>query len=80
MRMPPGFGKKDKVLRLRMALYELRRSPLLWQKNFTSSLKELGFKEVPQELCVMLNGGVVVFYVDDIVFCYRKKDKKKTKE
>jgi hypothetical protein len=51
------------------------------QKNLTSSLKELGFKEVPQEPCVMLNGGVVVFfYVDDIVFCYRKKDEERTKQ
>ena len=83
MRMPPGFnqGKNDKVLRLRKALYGLRRSPLLWQKNLTSSLRELGFKEVPQEPCVMLKGGVVVFfYVDDIVFCHRKEDKEKAQE
>lgn len=80
MKMPLGFAEAGKVLRLRKALYGLRRSPLLWQKNLTGSLKELGFKEVPQEPCDMLNGGVVVFfYVDDIVFCYRKKDKEKTK-
>ena len=79
MKMPPGYTKKGKVLRLRKALYGLRRSPLLWQKNLTNSLKELGFKEVPQEPCVMLNGGIVVFfYIDDIVFCYRKKDKART--
>jgi hypothetical protein len=79
MKLPPGYTKKGKVLRLRKALYGLRRSPLLWQKNLTNSLKELGFKEVPQEPCVMLNGGIVVFfYVDDIVFCYRKKDKART--
>ena len=36
----------------------------------------LGFKPVPQEPCVAINGGVVVFYyVDDIVFAYRKQDK-----
>jgi len=80
MKMPPGFVKKGKVLRLKKALYGLRRSPLLWQKNLTNSLKELGFKEVPQEPCVMLSGGVVVFfYVDDIVFCHRKKDEERTK-
>ena len=28
----------------------------------------------------MLNGGIVVFfYVDDIVFCYRKKEEERTK-
>ena len=80
MKLPPGFdGKKNKVLCLRKALYGLRRSPLLWQKNLTSSLTELGFKEVPQEPCVMLKGGIVVFfYVDDIVFCYQKTDEKKS--
>jgi hypothetical protein len=83
MRFPPGFnqGKRDKVLRLRKALYGLRRSPLLWQKNLTSSLRELGFKEVPQEPCVMLKGGIVVFfYVDDIVFCHRKGDEEKVQD
>src|SRR6266568_8061272 len=80
IKLPPGFnnGKKDKVLRLRKALYRLQRSPLLWQKNLTSLLTELGFKEVPQEPCVMLKGGIVVFfYINDIIFCYRKIDKKK---
>jgi len=44
-----GFnkGKKDKVLRLRKALYRLQQLPLLWQKNLTSLLNRLGFKEVP---------------------------------
>jgi transposase InsO family protein len=80
MKMPPGFTKPGKVLRLQKALYGLRRSPLLWQMNLTNSLRKLGFREVPQEPCVMLNGGIVVFfYVDDIVFCYRKKDEEKTK-
>jgi len=28
----------------------------------------------------MLNGGIIVFfYIDDIVFCYCKKDKVRTK-
>ena len=43
-----------------------------------SLLTELGFKEVPQEPYIMLKGGIVVFfYINDIVFCYRKTDKKK---
>jgi hypothetical protein len=42
-----GYIKKGKVLCLRKVLYGLRRSPLLWQKNLTNLLKELGFKEVP---------------------------------
>jgi hypothetical protein len=35
----------------------------------------MGFTEVPQEPCVMKRGGIICFfYVDDIVFAYRKKD------
>lgn len=53
MRMPPGYGENGKVLRLNCALYGLRRSPLLWQQKLTSEMKRLGFKEIPQEPCVM---------------------------
>src|SRR4029077_4128853 len=67
-----------RVLRLNKALYGLRRSPLLWQTKFTATLKDLGFTEVPQEPCVVLKGGIICFFfVDDIVFAFRKKDKEK---
>jgi hypothetical protein len=76
MRMPPGFSKPNKVLRLNKALYSLRRSPLLWQTKFTSALKDLGFTEVPQEPCIVIKGGIICFFfVDDIVFAFRKKDR-----
>jgi hypothetical protein len=79
MRLPPGFGQPDKVVRLNKALYGLRRSPLLWQMKFTSALKELGFSEIPQEPCVMIRGGIICFfYVDDIVFAFRKQDTEST--
>jgi hypothetical protein len=38
MRMPPGYGKPNKVVRLNKALYGLRRSPILWQTKFTGVL------------------------------------------
>ena len=76
MRLPPGFEKPGKVLLLRKALYRLRRSPLLWQQKLTDVFTNLGFKPVPQEPCVAISGGAVVFYyVDDIVFAYKKQDK-----
>ena len=81
MRMPPGSEKYGRVLRLRKALYGLRRSPLLWQKDLTKSLQELGFHPVPQEPCVMIKGSVFVFFfVDDIIWAYREADKKIAKE
>ena len=75
MRMPPGYGKLNTVVRLNKALYGLRRSPILWQTKFTGVLRNMRFKEVPQESCVMKRGGIICFFhVDDIVFAYRKKD------
>jgi hypothetical protein len=41
----------------------------------------MGFTEVPQEPCVMKRGGIICFfYIDDIVFAYRKKDSKAVTE
>lgn len=72
MRMPPGFEKYGTVLRLKKALYGLRRSPLLWQRDLTRTLRDLGFNEIPQEPCVMHKNGVIVFFfVDDIIWAYR---------
>jgi hypothetical protein len=76
MRLPPGFKKPGKVLLLRKALYRLRRSLLLWQQKLTDVFTNLGFKPVLQEPCVAISSGTVVFYyVNNIVFAYRKQDK-----
>ncbi|RYP34796.1 hypothetical protein DL768_011035 [Monosporascus sp. mg162] len=81
MKMPPGFTKEGKILRLKKALYGLRRLPLLWQKTLTDAFRDLGFKEVPQEPCVMMKGDILVFFfVDDIVLGYRKKKEKEVRE
>jgi len=75
MRLPPGYRQPNKVVRLNKALYGLRQSLILWQSMFTSVMKDLSFTEIPQELCVMMKGGIICFFfVDDIVFAYRKKD------
>jgi len=75
-RMPPCYAQPSKVLKLNKALYGLRRSPLLWQTKFTTALKDLGFTEVPQEPCIVIKGGIICFFfVDDIVFAFRKKDR-----
>lgn len=75
MRMPSGFGENGKVLRLNCVLYGLRQSTLFWQQKLTGKMKRLGFKEIPQEPCVVQKDRIICFfYVDDIVFAY-KKDK-----
>lgn len=73
MRLPPGYRKPGEVLRLNKALYGLRRSPLLWQKELTSALTAIGFQPVPHEPCCLTQDGILIFfYVDDIVLAYRK--------
>ncbi|KAK1914204.1 hypothetical protein P3342_007450 [Pyrenophora teres f. teres] len=73
MRMPRGYQKPGTVLRLNKALYGLRISPLLWQREFTSTLRALGFQEVPHEPCCLIKDGIIIFfYVDDIILAYHK--------
>ena len=73
MRMPPGYRRPGRILKLQKALYGLRQSPLLWQKELTATLTNLGFKPVPHEPCCLLKGGIMVFfYVDDLIVAYEK--------
>ncbi|KAJ3554331.1 hypothetical protein NPX13_g10642 [Xylaria arbuscula] len=72
IKMPPGYRKSGTVLRLQKALYGLRESPLLWQKELTSTLSRLGYLAVPHEPCCYSKDGILVFiYVDDIVLAYQ---------
>jgi hypothetical protein len=74
MKMPSGYQKPGTVLRVQKALYGLRISPLLWQKEFTSTLKAIGFQSVPHEPCCLTKEGIIIFfYVDDIILCYNKQ-------
>ena len=72
---PEGYKKPGQALRLLRALYGLRQSPLLWYKDLTATLKELGLVEVPDANCLLTNHYLTVFfYVDDIIILYHSKD------
>ena len=63
-------GKKSLYLRLARALYGCVQSALLWYELFSSTLKQMGFKLNPYDLCVanaQIKGAqcTVVWYVDD---------------
>ena len=76
MKMPPRHRRTKTILKLNKALYGLRKSPLLWQKELTKTIRQLGFELVPHEpCCFMKNGIIMFFYVDDIVFAYKKHQK-----
>jgi hypothetical protein len=71
---PEGYAAEGRCLRLLRALYGLRRSPLLWLKEFSTTLRELGLQEVPGEPCLFTNDWLILFfYVDDIVALCRKE-------
>jgi hypothetical protein len=81
MRMPRGYEKPNRVYKLRKALFGLRRSPILWQKDLTKELRGLGFRPVPHEPCAMTKNGVLIFfYVDDLVFCFEEEHRKEMEE
>ena len=76
---PEGFDQDGHVLKLLMALYGLKISPLLWYKELTSTLTEFGLKPVPGTNCLYTDGRLIVFfYVDDIAVLFAKKRPPKT--
>jgi hypothetical protein len=61
---------------LKKALYKLKQSPLLWQQKLTNVFTNLGFKPVLQEPYITIsNKAIVFYYVNNIVFAYKKQDK-----
>jgi hypothetical protein len=81
IRMPHGYQKPGTILRVNKALYGLRISPLLWQKEFTSTLKTLGFQSVLHEPCCMIRDGIIIFfYVDDIILAYARSKEQEAQQ
>jgi hypothetical protein len=71
---PEGYKTEGPSLLLLKALYGLCRSPILWLKEFSQALREMGLQEVPGEPCLFVNEWLIVFfYVDDIVALGRKE-------
>ena len=66
-----GFENPGYILRLHHALYGLRRSPLLWYKDLTNTLENLGLMPVLGVNCLFANEWLLVFfYVDDIIMIF----------
>ena len=71
IKCPDGFTIKGKCLLLHRALYGLRRSPLLWYGDLTTTLKKEGLKPVAEEPCLYHNDWLIVFfYIDNITAAY----------
>jgi hypothetical protein len=77
-RMPEGFESLGKCWKLRKALYGLRISPRLWQQEAAGVLSKLGLRQVPEDPCVFVGDGIIVFfYVDDILIASHRTARKR---
>nr|XP_036576325.1 reverse transcriptase domain protein [Colletotrichum truncatum]KAF6783050.1 reverse transcriptase domain protein [Colletotrichum truncatum] len=73
--LPDGFKQNGKYVELRRALYGLRDAPLLWYKEFSSTLRRLGLKPASEDPCLFTSNDkkvMVLFYVDDILVLYHR--------
>ncbi len=63
----------EKVIKIIRALYEQRKSSLLWLRMLIIKCIQLRLFFIFEELCVFINRNEIFmfFYVDDIVFAYR---------
>jgi hypothetical protein len=67
VRCADGYEEQGKCWKLNRALYGLRRSPLLWFRDFSETLTGLGLVRIPEAQCLFVSPKIMVFfYVDDI--------------
>lgn len=71
-----GFKVPGFVLRLSKALYGLRRSPLLWQKELCSIFKSFDLEQSTEEPCIFFNKILLVFFFVDIILMFQKENRK----
>jgi hypothetical protein len=61
----------EKVIKIIRALYERRKSSLLWLLMLTAKCLEMRLRSIFEELCLFMTNEIFMFfYVDDIVFAY----------
>ena len=74
--MPSWYTEHGKVHKLNKTLYSLSRPPLLWQQKLINKINKLSFEEILPEKCVVQKNGIICFfYMDDIVFAFKKNQR-----
>src|SRR5438045_628084 len=69
-----GYERLGFILWVEKALYGLKTSPILWYKDFTLTLEDLGLNAIPDTNCLFINDWLIlIFYVDDIIAAYAPK-------
>jgi hypothetical protein len=75
--MPDGYKIPGKAWLLLRALYGMTRSPYLWFRELSTTLKDLGFHPILEERCILTNERITIFfYVDDLIIIFDKQYKK----
>jgi hypothetical protein len=71
--MSDDYRLNEKVIKIIRALYEQRKSSLLWLRMLITKCIQLRLFFILEELCLFINKDEIFmfFYVDDIVFVYR---------
>jgi hypothetical protein len=79
--MSKKYKQFIKILKLLRALYDQRKSFLLWLRILIDKCIELELKFIFDEFCLFSNDNKILmfFYVNDIVFAFTALRKKKTK-
>ena len=73
MRQPEGFyDKSGHACRLIRPLYGLKQSGNVWNEEFTSTMKSLGFKQLKTDYCCFIRREkelftIIIVWVDDIL-------------
>ncbi len=69
-----GYERSEYLLWVLNALYRLKTSLILWYRDFTATLEDLGLNPVPESNCLYVNDWLILlFYVDDILVAYDPK-------
>jgi hypothetical protein len=79
--MPEGFRQSGYCWKLLRALYGLRKSPRLWQREASKVLTTLGLTVVQEDLCLFAADGIIVFfYVDDLIVVNHQSQRQRAAE
>jgi DNA-binding Lrp family transcriptional regulator len=71
--MSDDYRVDEKVIKVIRALYEQRKSFLLWLRMLITKCLEMRLRSISKESCLFINRNEIFmfFYVDDIVFAYK---------
>ncbi len=69
VKIPCGFQKPGKVLKLKKFLYGLRQSPRAFWKYMVEKMSNCGMPKLTLDLCLFVDENFIcIFYVDDLLF------------